>query len=80
MKFHADARAFTLLGYKSSLTDNDEFGVGPDGLVESRRAHLALILRIVLQGRVADPQVVDPVATIAQHRVSGESCDHRRKA
>lgn len=62
-----------------TLTYNYELGVGPYGFVQSYRPHLALVLSVVLEGRVTDPQVVDPMTPISQHRVSRKAGYDRRK-
>lgn len=62
-----------------ALTNDTKPGIGSDGLVQPRRSHLALVLGIVLQGGVANPQIVNAMSTVAYHRIPGESWDDRRE-
>ncbi len=68
------------------LTENGELSVGPDGLGESPRAHLALVLGVVVQRSVLDADVMLALLfaahdSVARKRRNGpfETCPATKK-
>lgn len=62
------------------LTYDGQLGGGPDGAVEPRRSHLALVVGVVRDRGIRDAQIVHSLLPVAEHRVARIPGYHRREA